>query len=84
MMTNQNTSNNILYTMFDNLVSQCILDRENNWKKLPEDQEEALGRILDSVHTICEKIKEISPENQNQAREAFILKVASEFGWKNL
>lgn len=84
IMNNQNNSNDILYVLFDNIVSQCLLSRKNNWEKLPEEQEKALKRILDSVHTICESIKELSPENQKQAQEAFILKVASEFGWKNI
>jgi TRAP-type C4-dicarboxylate transport system substrate-binding protein len=63
------------------MVSQCIIERENNWKQLPTDQQKALEQILEAVETIKRNRDKILPEYQKQAVEAFILKAVSEFGW---
>jgi hypothetical protein len=75
-MNDQEFISNII----NNLVSQCIIERENNWRELPMEQQETLEQILDAVHTIFESKAKISPEYQKQVQEAIILKAAAESG----
>ena len=70
----------IFRNIFSSMVNQSLINRENQWVELPDDQEQALNSILDDIHDICENRKKIDAKYQQQALDAFVLKVASEMG----
>lgn len=73
-----NEMNNLVSIMFDNFINQAIINREKQWQQLPEDQQEALDKILDAIHDINENRNKIQSQYQQQALEAIALKIASE------
>ena len=70
--------NTLVSIMFDNFINQAIINREKQWQQLPEDQQEALDKILDAIHDINENRNKIQSQYQQQALEAIALKIASE------
>ena len=70
----------ILRCIFSSMVNQSLINRENQWVKLPDRQEQALNSILNDIHDIFENRKKIDDKYQQQALDAFVLKMASEMG----
>ena len=70
----------ILRSIFSSMVNQSLINRENQWVKLPDSQEQALNSILNDIHDIFENRKKIDDKYQQQALDAFVLKMASEMG----
>ena len=72
--------NNGLEIILENMINQSIYNRENRWIKLPEDQQEALDKMLKAIHDFQENREKIKTEYQAQALDAVILKAAIEMG----
>ncbi len=75
--------NNYFQVAFNNAVNQALLNKERMWRTLPEDQQEALDKILTAIHDINENKRKILPAYQAQAWDAIILKLAAEMGLNN-
>ena len=72
--------NDLLYMIFNNAVNQAVLNKKNVWQSLPQDQQEALNKMLDAIHDFNENRNKIRPIYQRQAMDAVLLKMASEMG----
>lgn len=75
--------NDFFYFLFSNAVNQAIMNRQRNTAPLPEDQQEALEKILDAIHDLFENKQKIKNDYQPQAFDAVVLKIAAEIGWSN-
>ena len=73
-----NEMSSIISLMFSSLVNQALVNRKNRWQPLPQDQQEALNKILDAIHDIEENRNKIQSQYQQQALETIALKIASE------
>ena len=69
--------------IFSSMVNQAIINQNNRVQPLPQDQQEALNKILSGIHDIFEGKAEIKPEYEAQIRDSVVLKIASEMGWHN-
>ena len=72
-----NEMNNYLHMIFNSIVNQAILNKEKQWKQLPQDQQEALDKLLCIIDDIDEYKNKIQPQYQQQALEAIVIKIAS-------
>ncbi len=73
-----NDMNYIFTMMFNSLVNQAIINKAVQWKQLPQDQQEALDKMLSAIHDLVENKSKIHPQYQQQALEAMALKLVSE------
>lgn len=77
------SENEFINTVFSAMVNQAIQNRGSWVRPLPEDQEEAKRKILDSIHDLMGNKAKIKPEYQTQVLEEMVLKVAAELNWFN-
>lgn len=77
------SENEFINTVFSAMVNQAIQNRGSWVRPLPEDQEEAKRKILDSIHDLMENKAKIKSEYQTQVLEEMVLKVAAELNWFN-
>lgn len=80
---NDNTLTQLLQAFFNDAVNQALIRRENTCGILPQDQQEAINKILNAIHEINENQKIIFQEYRPQAWDAMILKLAAEIGYYN-
>jgi len=73
--------NEIMGMVFSGLVNQSIEYQNSKHTNLPDDQQEAIDKMLKAIHDFCENKAIIKPEYQADAFAASVLKVAAELGW---
>lgn len=68
---------NFFQMMLKSMINQAIINKEKQWKQLPQDQQEALDKLLCIIDDIDEYKNKIQPQYQQQALEAIVIKIAS-------
>lgn len=74
----------LLSQFFSSLVNQSIANTRKQNIKLPQDQQEALDKILEAIHNLNENWSKIAPQYKPVAFHESILKVAAETGWNDI
>ncbi len=81
--------NELIHSLISDMVNESIHNQQY-WVQLPYEQQQTLDEILEEIHNIATSVDKINSNEcqvlsqyQAQARDAMVLKLATELGMIN-